>query len=241
MKRDFNHNFYRDLFLDIFLPDQEEFSVIVLFHGGGLVEGDKGDLHQYAEHLVNLGYAVAVPNYSLLTNAKFPQMLDDAAQAIRYVKDYLDPQNLLVAGQSAGAWITLMLCFNKEYLTSVGINNAEIKGWISESAQPTSHFNILKYEKGLDPLTERVDESAPLFYVNEKTSFSHLLLMAYEEDLPNRLKQNLLLLSTVKNLNKDLDIEFKQLKGGHCRGSSELDEDHEYETIKVIKEWIKRL
>ena len=134
-----------------------------------------------------------------------------------------------------------MLCFNKGYLESVNIKNKDISYWISDAAQPTSHFNILKYEKDLSPLLQRIDETAPLYYVDENTNFSHLLLMVYEEDLPTRLEQNKLLLSALKSLNKDADVTLKILQKWHCHGSSELDEDGEYETIKVINDWIKSL
>ena len=240
-----NLNFYKDLYLDLFLPDKEEFFTIIHFHGGGLIEGDKGDTHQYCEHLAKAGYAVATANYSLLPNNKFPSFLFDAAYAVKYVMDniskYGKSKGFIISGQSAGAYITLMLCFNKEYLESVNIKNEEISYWISDAAQPTSHFNILKYEKGLSPLLQRIDETAPLYYVDENTNFSHLLLMVYEEDLPNRVEQNKLLVSALKSMNKDADVTLKILQKWHCHGSSELDEDGEYETIKVINDWIKSL
>lgn len=240
-----NINYFNDLYMDLFLPEQEEFYTIIHFHGGGLVEGDKGDTHQYCEHLANLGFAVATANYSLMPTARFPEYLYDAAQAVKYVMDNISKygkcKGFIISGQSAGAWITLMLCFNTKYLESVNIKNSAILGWISDAAQPTSHFNILKIEKNLSPLLQRIDETAPLFYVDENTEFSHILLMAYQQDLPNRVEQNKLLVSTVKSFNDQADIELKILKGYHCHGSSELDEDGEYEIIKVIKEWMKRL
>ena len=131
-----------------------------------------------------------------------------------------------------------MLCLNKEYL---GEYQNKIIGFISDAGQPTSHFNILKYQYGLDPLLQRIDETAPIYYVNDKTKFSSILLMVYEQDLPNRLEQNQLLVSTIKSYNDKANIVLKVLKGYHCHGSSELDSDGEYETIKVIKEWVKTL
>ena len=245
MKSVKNLNFYKDHYMDLFLPEKEDFLTIIHFHGGGLTEGDKGDTHQYCEHLVKAGFAVATANYSLLPNSKFPDFVYDAAQAVKYVLDniskYGKSKGFIVSGQSAGAWLTLMLCLNKEYLKSVGVDNDQIIGWISDAAQTTSHFNILKYEQGLDPWVQRIDETAPIYYVNGKTSFSNLLLMVYEHDLPSRLEQNKLLVSTIKNFNNLANLELKVLKGSHCHGSSELDEDGEYETIKVIKEWVKRL
>ena len=245
MKEYKNLNYYQHLYLDLFVPEQEEFFTIVHFHGGGLVEGDKGDTHQYVAHLVKQGFAVATANYSLLTEAKFPRCLYDASEAIRYVMDniskYGKSKGIIISGQSAGAWMTLMLCFNKEYLEAKNIKKSEICGFISDAGQPTSHFNILKIEKGLDPLLQRIDEAAPLYYVNKETSFSHILLMTYENDLPNRLEQNKLLYSSIKSFNEKADVELHVLKGYHCHGSSEVDSDNEYETIKVIKKWAKRL
>ncbi len=245
MKEYKNLNYYQHLYLDLFVPEQEEFFTIVHFHGGGLVEGDKGDTHQYVSHLVKQGFAVATANYSLLTEAKFPRCLYDASEAIRYVMDniskYGKSKGIIISGQSAGAWMTLMLCFNNEYLEAKNIKKSAICGFISDAGQPTSHFNILKIEKGLDPLLQRIDEAAPLYYVNKETEFSHLLLMTYENDLPNRLEQNKLLYSSIKSFNEKADVELHVLKGYHCHGSSEVDSDNEYETIKVIKEWAKRL
>jgi hypothetical protein len=236
-----NINFHKGLYMDIFFPEVEDFFTIVYFHGGGLVEGDKGDSHEFVKHLTKLGFAVATANYSLLTEKKFPECVKDAARAVKYVKDNIKSKGILVMGQSAGAYLTLMLCLNKEYLKEVGIDNKDIIGWISDAGQPTTHFNILKYERGLDPLLQRVDEAAPLYYVNKDTYFSHLLLMTYECDLPNRLEQNKLLMSSIKTFNKDLDVELKILKGEHCHGSGTLDEDGEYEVVKVVKEWMNRL
>ena len=237
-----NINFYQDKYLDLFVPEKDEFITIIHFHGGGLIEGDKGDTYQYVEHLVKAGFAVATANYSLLPDNKFPSFVKDAAEAVKYVIDniarYGKSDKFIISGQSAGAYLTLMLCLNKEYL---GEYQNKIIGYISDAGQPTSHFNILKYQYGLDPLLQRIDETAPIYYVNDKTKFPSILLMVYEQDLPNRLEQNQLLVSTIKSYNDKANIVLKILKGYHCHGSSELDKDGEYETIKVIKEWVKTL
>lgn len=239
-----NINFHKDLYMDLFLPENEEFFTIVHFHGGGLVEGDKGDSHQFVEHLAKKGFAVATANYSLLPNNKFPSFILDAALAVKYVKDNISKfgksKGIIISGQSAGAYLTLMLCLNTKYLEDVGIKNEDITAFISDSAQTTTHFNILKYEMNLSSLLQRIDERAPLFYVNENTNFNHLLLVSYKEDLANRLEQNKLFLSSLKNFNKDLDVELRILDGGHCHGSSFLGEDNEYPLIKEIEQFVKR-
>ena len=201
--------------------------------------------HQFVKRLVKLGFAVSTANYSLITEKRFPECVKDAARAIKFIKDninqYGKSKGIIVMGQSAGAYLTLMLCLNKEYLSELGINNDEIVGWISDAGQPTTHFNILKHERGLDPLLQRIDEAAPLYFVNQDTNFSHLLLITYENDLPNRLEQNQLLLKTIKTFNEQADVELKILKGEHCHGSGQLDEDNEYGVVKLVKDWMKRL
>ena len=231
--------------MDAFFPDQEEFYTIIHFHGGGLVEGDKGDTHDLCRHLVNKGFAVFTANYNLLPEHKFPEFCRDAAKAVKYVIDnvskYGKSKGFIISGQSAGAWLALMLCFNKEYLKEAGVDPSLIVGYISDSAQTTSHFHILEYELGLNPWVQRIDKYAPIYYLDENINFSHLLLTVYEDDMPNRLEQNKLLYSTVKNFNKDLDIELHILKGNHCYGSCVLNEKNEYDLVELIDEWKERL
>ena len=245
MKTAFNLNFYKDHYLDLFLPDNDEFITVIHFHGGGLVEGDKGDTHKYCEHLAKAGFAVATANYSLLPDHKFPEFIYDAAHAVKYVVDniakYGKSKGFIISGQSAGAYITLMLCFNKEYLKSVNVDDDQIIGWLSDSGQPTSHFNILNIEKGLHSMVQRIDETAPLYYVNEGTYFSSLILAVYEDDIPNRLEQNRLLYSTIKYFNNNAQVYLHVLDGGHCRASSEVDKDGEYTLVKLMKAWREML
>ena len=242
MKKAFNLNFYEDLYLDLFLPDQEEFYTIIHFHGGGLVEGDKGDTHEYCEHLARKGFAVATANYSLMPDAKFPEFVEEAAYAVKYVVEHISKygrcKGFIISGASAGAWITLMLCFNKEYLNSLSIKREQIVGWVSESGQTTTHFNILERERKMNPWIQRIDEAAPLFYVDDTVDFSHLLLVTYENDLPSRVEQNDLLLSTIKFFKRRLDVHHEILDGGHCSGSCVLNEDEEFEMANLIKGWV---
>lgn len=234
-----NLEYKKNLYLDLFLPDEECFSLIIHFHGGGLVEGDKGDTYEFVKHLVNKGYGVATANYSLLPDHKYPSFILDAADAVKYVKDYVSKlakiKELIISGQSAGAYLTLMLCFDHHYLLNVGIDPKEISLFISDSAQPTTHFNILKYERNLPSDLVMVDETAPIYYVSKKTSKSRLLLIAYDNDIPHRMEENKSLYQKIKESNPNAPVTLKILPGYHCHGSSELDSDGEYAVIKEIE------
>lgn len=232
--------------LDVYLPDTADFKTIVYFHGGGLEKGDKAkaNMAEVAERLCEHGYGVVSANYRMYPNAKFPDFLVDAAEATAFAKAHLAEWGgggeMLIAGQSAGAWITLMLCMDEHYLRNVGIDPHEIVGWISDSAQTTAHYNVQQYELGEHKYAQRINEFAPQFFIGEETDFSRILLIFYENDMPCRPQQNLLFYQSILTFRPTADIEYKQLPGKHCHGSSKKDDDGEYAFIKTAVEWLHR-
>ena len=225
--------------LDIYYAQNSD-KVIIYFHGGGFVEGDKYDTHvvQIAESFANKGYTFVNVDYSLYPNTKFPQYLIEAAKAVKFACDHLNVKHPYISGTSAGAYIAMMLCFNPKYLRDEGIDPNDIGGWIFESGQPTSHFNIMNIEKGLDPYLQRIDELAPLYYVNKETTLSKALFILYDNDLPNRYEQNQLLIRSLKTFNQDVKLNQILLKGTHCEGSSHIDETGDFPFVYQIINWL---
>ena len=231
--------------LDIYLPETDGYDAIVYFHGGGIVSGDKAD-ESYtgiAQSFVKNGYAFISVNYRMYPTAKYPDYLEDCAKAVAWakahIKKYGGGGSIYISGQSAGAWISAMLCLNEKFLKAVDISPMEIKGWIIDSAQMTSHFNILKYERNCNPSLQRIDEYAPLYYVDENTCFTKMLVLFYEDDMPCRPEQNMLFIKALQHFNKNVDLQYRQLKGGHCHGSCHRDEDGEYAYAKESMKWLK--
>ena len=70
--------------LDVYLPDAEGFRTIVYFHGGGLEGGDKAkaNMAEVAQRMCDLGYGVVSANYRMYPNARYPDFLVDAADAV---------------------------------------------------------------------------------------------------------------------------------------------------------------
>ena len=230
--------------LDMYLPEGQGFKTIIWFHGGGLVSGDKVDGEKIAEGFVKAGYGFICANYRLYSkNAKFPEFIEDAAACVKFVKRNIksyggDDKSLIVSGQSAGAWISLMLCLMGLYLNKVGMDSLDILGWIIDSAQTTSHFNVLKYELGEDTRVQRINEFAPLYYVSENTKFTKILLICYDNDMACRYEQNMLFYKAIKTFNNSADIVYEILKGEHCHGSTTKDDDGEYGYVKSSLKWL---
>ena len=221
------------------------FKTIVYFHGGGIeVHGRACESAVgIAESFVRAGYAFVSADYRIYPDSKFPEFLEDASEVIRFVKKNISKWegngDIIISGQSAGAWISLMLCFDKHYLNDVGIEPQEIKGWLIDSAQTTAHFNVLKYELGESPNAQRINEYAPQYFVNERSSFTKILLIFYKNDIPCRYEQNMLFYKSILAFNNNADINYQVLEGEHCHGSSIRDADGEYAYVKVALNWLK--
>lgn len=238
---------YRNnLKIDVYLPKVNNFKTLVYFHGGGLVEGSRSDsnLVKLFNNLKDQGICVFNCDYSLYPNAKFPDFILDAAYAIKKAFEMNHEiggnGDIFVAGSSAGAYITMMLCSNAKFLNFLDIKKEDIKGWISESGQLNDHFHVLEYEEHLDPSTQRISKYAPIFYVDKGFLSNPILLLVYSDDIPNRVNQNIDYLEKVKECSKT-DIELKILKGSHCDGSSKCDASGHFGFEKEILDFINKI
>lgn len=208
--------------LDIYLPDGPCHTFAVWFHGGSLKFGSRKDI-QFHRELTSRGIGIASVEYRMYPQVNFPTFLTDSALAVRYLTDRLSQftsaQQLYITGQSAGAWLTLMLAYDEHYLADAGVDRACIAGFISDSAQITSHFSVLR-ERGLDYRLERIDDAAPICFLQENSQVHNLLLISYEADMPCRPEQNRLFYASIRRLCPQTRVEMKILPGGHCAGSS---------------------
>lgn len=65
-----------------------------------------------------------------------------------------------------------------------------------------------------------------------------LTLLFYENDMSCRPEQNYLFIKAIQTFNKDADIQYKQLPGGHCHGSVHCDGNGEYDFVKENVRWL---
>jgi len=243
---DLQYSNYENTLVDIYLPETENFQTIVYFHGGGLEHGARRNdiIVELATSLTNAGYAFASVEYRMYPEAKFPDYLVDSAKATAFVKKYVQTfggnGEIIITGQSAGAWISLMLCLNRGYLEAEGMTSEEVKGWFIDSSQTTSHFNVLQQEKGAHKYTQRIDEYAPLYFVNENTNFSRMFLVLYDQDIACRYEQNMLFYKVIKSFNPDADIEYRLINGKHCSSTKQWNEKGETLFVETFLAWAKK-
>ena len=212
--------------LDIHLPDGVCRDFVVWFHGGSLKFGTRKDIRIH-EDLTKQGIGIASVEYRMYPDAKFPDFVEDSAMAVRWLVDHLreytDYERFYISGQSAGAWMTLMLAFDEHYLNDVGVDRSCIAGFISDSAQITSHFSVLR-ERDIDYRLERIDDAAPIYFLTENSNVNNLLLISYDEDMPCRPEQNQLFLKSIQRICPRINVQLVMLPGGHCNGSTARNE-----------------
>lgn len=233
--------------LDLVLPEGNTFdAVFIYFHGGGLEAGSKNPSAVFISHLVQRNIAVATANYRMYPDAKFPDFIEDAADAVawvfQHIGEYGHCDKIFAGGSSAGGYLSMMLCFNEAYLGKHGINPTDLAGFVHDAGQPTSHFNILK-ERELDTRRVIIDETAPLYFIGHNgNDCAPMLILVSDQDMENRYEQTMLLVSTLKHFGYDSSkIDARVLHGTHCHQVGAVDELGESVFGKMIYEFIKKV
>ena len=212
--------------LDLYLPEGGAHTLFLYFHGGGLEGGSKEGLGRMAERFTEAGIALASANYRMYPTAQFPDYLEDSADAAHWAetegKKLSGAARLFIGGSSAGGYISMMLFADARFLEKRGMDAMAVDGYVFDAGQPTTHFNILKYDRGADPRLVRLDEAAPLYFIDhdypKDASLPRLQIFCAERDMVNRLEQNRLLMRTLLHFGyPEENLRFDYMEGfGHC-------------------------
>jgi acetyl esterase/lipase len=135
--------------LDLYVPDDSNDGapLIVFFYGGGWETGERRDYRFVGEAFASLGYMVAIPDYRLHPEIRYPAFLKDAASAIAWVNSEVgavakvQPGPLYLTGHSAGAYITAMLTLDQRWLATEGLAVCDVVSAAPYETQPISHVN----------------------------------------------------------------------------------------------------
>lgn len=232
--------------LDIYIPDKTE-NAYIYFHGGGMTHGDKltPRTEELFHSLCEEGTLVFSANYRFLpttewdsaprrtpvssaeNDVSYQEVLRDCAKAVSWAltegRKYGEFGRVSIGGSSAGGYITMMLLFCESYLGAFGIDpKRDIDGYLFDAGQPTTHFHLLELQ-GESPLRVLVDESAPFYYLSkpfeEGEKLPKILTVVAEQDMPGRVDQNRLLLTTMKNFAYPAELlGYRMMMGyGHCK------------------------
>lgn len=124
--------------LDIYTPSQKKAGptpVVLFFYGGSWNSGERADYQFVGEALASRGYVAVIADYRLYPQVRYPDFLNDSAQAFAWVHNNIaiyggDAQHLFVMGHSAGAYNAAMLALDPRLLAAEGLSPANMRGWI---------------------------------------------------------------------------------------------------------------
>jgi acetyl esterase/lipase len=128
--------------LDLYLPrDRRDFPVVVLVHGGAWMMHDNrlyGLYGSVGEFLASRGIAAVMPNYRLSPGVKHPAHIQDVARAVAWTRAHIAayggrPDQLFLAGHSAGGHLVALLATDERYLKAEGLCAADVRGVIAVS------------------------------------------------------------------------------------------------------------
>jgi len=103
------------------MPAARPWPVIVFMYGGSWNSGIREGYGFVGRALASRGFMVAIPDYRLVPTVRYPAFLEDNAAAVRWVIAHVgeyhgDPQRLVLAGHSAGAYNAAMLAYDPRWL-----------------------------------------------------------------------------------------------------------------------------
>ena len=120
--------------LDVYAPrGAERAPVIVFFYGGSWKTGDRRDYSFVGDAFGAQGFVTIIPDYRLYPEVRYPDFLDDCADAVRWAQDHAaryggDPNRIVLVGHSAGGYNAAMLGLDARYLRAAGVDARNIRG-----------------------------------------------------------------------------------------------------------------
>ncbi len=106
--------------------------VVIFWYGGGWSKGHRRDYGFAARAFAKAGFVVVVPDYRKVPQIRFPAMLQDGADAVKWTRDHIgdfggDPAQIVLSGHSAGAYTVAMLTLDPRWLKAVGVDPRIVK------------------------------------------------------------------------------------------------------------------
>lgn len=107
--------------VDLYRPRRPNGRLLAFFYGGGWDNGGKAGYRFAVQPFLQAGYTVAIPDYRLYPQVRFPAFVEDGALALRWLLDRTRAAPIYLAGHSAGAFNAAMLALDRHYLHTVGV------------------------------------------------------------------------------------------------------------------------
>lgn len=250
--------------LDLYYPskDQESYPLIIFFHGGAFLKGDKQryQLFSALQGTFN-GFAVASVNYRLLPEFHYLEYLKDASAAVRFLINHfetykIDKENIFLWGESAGAFLSLLVGLTGqdggvEKLLQLPIaEEIKINGIVSWYA-PTNllkhpdmkvlgeqSLNELKYRQQGESLQETLRRLSPINLLTENSPKLYIQHGLKDTVVPPEQAVELAGIASEYLSENELKIEYL-VEGDHSTGRFSQEDNLEKIFLQLNK-WLDK-
>ncbi len=165
-------------------PAEAKLPVIVFFYGGSWNSGVKEGYGFAGRALAAHGFLVAIPDYRLVPEVRFPGFLEDGSAAVKWIRANAarfggDPDRIVLAGHSAGAYNAAMLAFDPRWLAE---DREAVRGFVGLAGP----YDFLPLDS---PITRATFGNAPDLQATQPVTFAStddppaLLLVAAQDRL----------------------------------------------------------
>ena len=164
-----------DLVLPKNFSEGDKVPVVIFFHGGGFVQGNKNSLYKKTsvmkemETYLNEGIAVANANYRLLGNNENQgvlKCLEDAKYLVQRLKyeapgNGINPEKIILRGTSAGGSMSLWVALRDDMAEPQSADpilrmSTRVAGVVAENAQ--SSLDVKRWEEVFQQYNYKYDE-----------------------------------------------------------------------------------
>ena len=178
--------------LDVYAPkDAQDLPVVVWIHGGGWRIGNKLLVQQKPQAFVDQGYVFVSINYRFVPTVEMDGLATDVATAVKWVHDHIaeyggSPKLIFVAGHSAGAHLSALVCTDASYLKKQGLSLTDIQGCIPVDTATYDAAKLIRWVSrerselytnafGNDEASQK--KYSPITYVEKGNQYPPFLLL----------------------------------------------------------------
>ncbi|HVZ28631.1 MAG TPA: alpha/beta hydrolase [Rhizomicrobium sp.] len=202
--------------LDLYVPDglkagsKRSAPVLLFFYGGSWQSGAKDQYLAFGEAFASEGFVVAVADYRLYPQAKFPAFVEDGARAFHFLEGRAaayggDPGRIFVSGHSAGAYNAVMLAADPRYLKAAGSDISHLRGAIGLAGPydflPLSDPSLIAMFGGKDR-----KETQPITFVGGRRPVMLLVSGTDDETVGPRNTSNMA--ARLKRFGSPVEVKF---------------------------------
>lgn len=174
--------------LDVFQPEGvTDAPVLMYVHGGAWQFGSKAFIQHIGQTFAKRGIVTVLVDYRLSPAVKHPDHVRDVARAFDWLKVNAacyggDPNNIFIAGHSAGGHLVSLLALNEKYLAEIERETDEIAGVITISGLYRVGGTSLFFKNAFSSSPDVLIDASPEFHVDDDQP--PFLIVYAEDDFP---------------------------------------------------------